>query len=95
MRTLEQIADSARKKNVMFCIEKRDKTKLYDGYDICLASAFDGYMSNSWATLVDFEDGNGLVFMWCDARTPTKTERMFAERLAYQCSNFHECDWTF
>lgn len=95
MRTQEQIAEAAHKKNVMFQITKRSPHKMYGGFDICLASASDGYLSNSWATLVDFEDGNGLVFMWCDARTPTKTERMFAERLVYQNSNFHECDWTF
>lgn len=94
MRTIEQIAAAARKKNVRFNVEKRDKTKLFDGWDICLCSAFDGYLSNSWATLVDFEDGNGLIFMWCDARTPTATERMFAERIAYQCSNIHEFDCT-
>lgn len=94
MRTLEQIAAAAKKKNVSFEITER-QGRMYDGYDICLASAFDGYCSNSWATLVDFEDGNGLQFMWCDGRTPTATERLFAERLAFRCSNFHLCDWTF
>lgn len=94
MRTLEQIADAAKKKNVSFQITER-QGRMYGGYDICLASAFDGYCSNSWATLVDFEDGKGLQFMWCDGRTPTATERLFAERLAFRCSNFHLCDWTF
>lgn len=94
MRTLEQIAAAAKKKNVSFEITER-QGRMYSGYDICLASAFDRYCSNSWATLVDFEDGKGLQFMWRDGRTPTATERMFAERLAFRCSNFHLCDWTF
>lgn len=94
MRTQEQIATAAMKKHVMFSIEKREN-RMYDGFEVMFASAFDGYMTNSWCSFVDFENGKGLEIVWCDARTPTATERMFAERLLYQNSNLHECNWTF
>lgn len=94
MRTQEQIAAAAKKKNVAFEIVKREG-RMYGGFEVAFASAFDGYGTSSWCSFVDFEDGNGLTLIWCDARTPTATERMFAERLLYQNSNLHVCDWTF
>lgn len=96
MRTLEQIAAAAKRKGVMFQIE--EKTTPWEPYgcgvyDICLASKFDGHCSSSWFVFDPENKNYPLVQM--DARTPTETERLFAERLAFRCSNFHECDWTF
>lgn len=96
MRTLEQIAAAAKRKGIMFQIEEKTTPWEPSGcgmYDICLASKYDGYCSSSWFVFDPNDKDYPLV--QCDARTPTKTERLFAERLAFRCSNFHECDWTF
>lgn len=87
MRTQEQIAMAAMKKNIAFKVRFRDKGYPYPHMEILMTSAHD--CRCNWFNLN--EDGT----VRCDYGYPTKAMRNFAERLFHQCSDLHECDWTF